>query len=113
MKIEFVSYDGEYPNLCSGELTLKINGKTRIFGVNYGKYNWADCEKIAKTHYNRFWESGGNIESTADYSDMWANHGPWRLTDINDLPEYLRPHADELIDLFNEHVPWGCCGGCI
>lgn len=27
--IEFVSYDGKYPNLCSGQLVLKINGQVR------------------------------------------------------------------------------------
>ena len=25
--VEFVSYSGAYPNLCSGELVLKINGE--------------------------------------------------------------------------------------
>ena len=113
MKIEFVSYDCKFPYLCSGELTLKINGKTRIFAVNYGKYSWKDCEEIAKKHYNRFWRSGGCIKSTDNYAEMWAESGPWQLTDLNDLPKYLQPYADELIELFNTHVSWGCCGGCI
>ena len=113
MEIEFVSYDGSYPNLCSGELVLKINGRKRTFGVNYGKYNWKDCEEIAKKHYNSFWRSGGCIKSTDDYSNMWAESGPWKLSSIDDLPKYLQPYADELIEIFNANVPWGCCGGCI
>lgn len=29
--VEFVSYDGAYPNLCTGQLVLKINGQVREF----------------------------------------------------------------------------------
>lgn len=28
-QVEFISYDGAYPNLCSGLLVLKINGKVK------------------------------------------------------------------------------------
>lgn len=28
--VEFVSYDGSYPNLCTGKTILKINGETVI-----------------------------------------------------------------------------------
>ena len=35
MKIKFVSYDGEYPTLCSGKLTLEINGKDSIPNWNW------------------------------------------------------------------------------
>ena len=34
MNIEFVSYTGEYPNLCNGILTLKIDNKIVKFGVD-------------------------------------------------------------------------------
>ena len=29
--IEFVSYNGKYPNLCSGVLTLRVDGQIRQF----------------------------------------------------------------------------------
>ena len=45
--VKFISYDGELPNLCSGILTLEIEGKTVTFGSN----NCCD--------YDRFWISGG------------------------------------------------------
>lgn len=39
--VEFVSYTGKYPNLCSGVLTLKINGKTYIYlGMNKNMLNF-------------------------------------------------------------------------
>lgn len=31
-KIKFISYDGAYPVLCSGKLTVEIDGKTITFG---------------------------------------------------------------------------------
>ena len=30
-KLKFISYDGEYPNLCSGTLILNLNGKDVVF----------------------------------------------------------------------------------
>lgn len=27
--VEFVDYTGSFPNLCSGELTIKVNGRPR------------------------------------------------------------------------------------
>ena len=50
--VEFVSYTGKYPNLCSGVLTLKINGKIYTFG--YGQ------------KYDKFWESGGGLDRDYD-----------------------------------------------
>ena len=47
-KVEFVSYTGRYPNLCSGVLTLKINGTTYTFGCGQ--------------KYASFWESGGGLD---------------------------------------------------
>ena len=109
MQIEFVSYSGKFPNLCSGELVLKINGRKRTFGVDYGAMlSWEETRKRAEKNYNRFWRSGGGI--TSDYNTY---SGAWTLTDVNDLPKYLQPYADELIEIFNTNVPWGCCGGCI
>lgn len=34
MKLEFISYDGEYPNFCSGTLVMKLNDKTITFPDN-------------------------------------------------------------------------------
>lgn len=42
--VEFIDYTGEYPNLCSGTLTLEIDGEVVRFGNG---------------HNVAFWDSGG------------------------------------------------------
>lgn len=90
MKIEFVSYDGGFPCLCSGILTLKIDGRAVKFGGNYGK---------------QFWESGGYLDENYEPVD-----GDWIINE-RDLPKELRPYAGIIEEIFNENVPCGCCGG--
>lgn len=88
--IEFVDYTGEYPCLCSGTLTIKVNGK---------EY---EIEHL---------RSGGHVW----FDDNWGDHiktGPWSI-DEDDIPEEIRQYKDEIEDVVNEHVPYGCCGGCI
>lgn len=45
-RVEFISYDGEYPNLCRGTLALKINGKKVVFNncLSSGGRVWFDEE---------------------------------------------------------------------
>ena len=93
--IEFVSYDGRYPALCYGILTLRINNKEVKFGYKGG------C------NYPPFWSSGGGING-----DWCAYQGEWNIYE-DMLPEHLREYVDIIDDLFNENVPYGCCGGCI
>ena len=88
--IEFVSYDGAWPNLCSGTLTIKVDGKTYAF-------------KHAMI-------SGGCIMRNEDW-DMWSETGPWSL-DLEEHPE-LEKYIDEITEVVNDNVPYGCCGGCI
>lgn len=91
--IKFVSYTGEYPYLCCGVLTLRIDGETVTFGGHYVGYHG---------EYRRFWKSGG-------CGDI---HAPW-IIDKNGLPPKYQNYADEISTVFNENVPYGCCGGCI
>ena len=39
-RVKFISYTGEYPNLCSGVLTLEIDGKEYKFGHNFLTYHY-------------------------------------------------------------------------
>lgn len=94
-EIEFVSYSGKYPNLCSGWLTLKVDGK-----------EW-------RKYVNLF--SGG--EAYVDNGREFIEQGPWDLTGydydylVND--GFTDEEIDVIICLLNEHVEFGCCGGCI
>ena len=87
--VEFVSYDGEYPNLCSGTLMLSIDGET----VEFPKY----CMR-----------SGGSVW----FDDEWHEHvgyGEWSVK----VPEKYAHLQKEIEDCVNSNVPCGCCGGCI
>lgn len=95
MKIEFVSYDGKYPNLCSGTLILKVDGKNMKFDV-----------------HNAFWSSGGTCGFTDNYKEEVLTKGEW-IVDPHYMPEFLLPHAKEIMDILNDNIPFGCCGGCL
>lgn len=89
--VELVSYDGEYPNLCRGNLVIKVAGKIWEF-PNY-------CLS-----------SGGSVTFDKDWSED-VTSGEWT---INDWPEGFPEQAKEyVIDLVNKEIPWGCCGGCV
>ena len=91
--IKFISYTGQWPNLCSGILTLEIDGEE--VQVGYGTPN------------NPFWTSGGGVNSNYD-----AYQGEWEIN-VDRIPKEYRKYASEIDRVFNENVEWGCCGGCI
>lgn len=106
MKIEFISYDGKFPNLCSGELTLRIDGEYHQFSYYNG------CHPSNHKH-DAFWTSGGSYEDSSliNITDI-RKQFPWLWNEYTKLPEFLKGHEQELLDIFNKNVEWGCCGGC-
>ncbi|MBR2862968.1 MAG: hypothetical protein IKB97_05365 [Bacteroidaceae bacterium] len=87
MAIKFISYDGEYPNLCSGTLVLEVDGVVRSAQrvlVSTGCINWED--------------------DTVTQSD-------WALS--THAPQWMRDREEEVLAVVNANVPKGCCGGCI
>lgn len=88
--IKFISYDGSYPNLCSGTLVIEV------FGVKFELQNVL--------------VSGGHVWFDDNY-DEHVETGSWELS--YDFPEELEPFRKEIRDLVNENVPYGCCGGCV
>ena len=88
--VEFVSYDGKYPCLCMGTLTIRVDGKTYKF--------------------EHAMISGGHI-CRDDAWNMEAEEGDWEVN-LREHPE-LEPYKEEITRLVNENVEHGCCGGCI
>lgn len=101
-KVKFVSYTGKFPNLCRGVLTLNIDGKEVKFGHVIEEYCW-QTGKYKDDNYNLFWRSGGSIGS---------HKGEW-IIDISEIPEQYRKYASKIDEVFNDNVPYGCCGGCV
>lgn len=89
--IEFVSYDGAYPNLCSGTLILCIDGKE----VTFPPHSLI---------------SGGRCEFDDDWNADIVE-GRWEIKD-RALDGY-REHEEEILAVINDHIPHGCCGGCL
>lgn len=87
--IEFVSYNGRYPNLCRGTLVIKVNG-----------------EEVSLENYLY---SGGRCWFDKEWNDH-VEEGDWRITK---LPDDLEPYRDEILEVVNENVVHGCCGGCL
>jgi hypothetical protein len=99
MKLEFISYDGAYPNLCRGNLVVKIGKRTVKFGDG---------------GYPPFWMSGGKMSFTNE--GACAVKADWELINyfISDpYPKYIKKELHNLLALFNDNVRKGCCGGCI
>ena len=113
MNIKFVNYTGSYPNLCSGVLTLNINGQITKFGHNSSSYNWRKGI-YEDDHYEAFWTSGGRVTLNDD-GDYCYGQAKWEFKCNADkyIPEWLKPYKEQLLEVFNANVEHGCCGGCI
>ena len=95
--VKFISYDGKYPCLCMGTLILEIDGTKYSFG-NKGKFH-------------EFWSSGGTCGFTGDW-EANVTDGEW-IINVDEIPEQFRQYANEIDEVFNDNVTYGCCGGCI
>lgn len=100
--VKFISYTGCYPNLCNGVLTLEIEGIEYMFGHDYRQ--WKSWETDGNFH--KFWHSGGGLDS-----NYCSYEGEWEIN-VKELPEQFRKYAAEIDMVFNDNVPYGCCGGC-
>lgn len=114
--IEFVSYDGEYPNLCSGTLVIRLKEYVEDFSCDEAEDFDSSVEEkhveFKEYHLDNILHSGGSCGFTNDYSEDYCIQGPWDI-DEYDLPDELKPFKEEVKKIVNENVPLGCCGGCL
>lgn len=123
--VEFVSYDGRYPNLCRGVLKLKINGELHTFG-DYSDEVWVKKEDgryhfIDKYHHNSILVSGGSCGFMNNYSESYVTSGAWSIDWMEMNPELLEGLTEderdallrEMTTVINDNIPYGCCGGCL
>lgn len=108
--LEFIEYTGVYPVLCQGLLFIRLKGQVISFGEDYH----TSKAKYAKNtpNYPIFWESGGRCNNKKGS----VSQGPWKLKSNLDLMQYPEEVSDYLLDileLFNQNVKEGCCGGCL
>ena len=86
-----IKYTGEYPNLCSGKLTVYV-----------GKRKWNFGEYCLST--------GGRVWFDKECNEH-VEHGEWTITKYpKKFPKELKNKVEELV---NNQIPYGCCGGCI
>ena len=121
--VEFVSYNGKFPNLCRGTFVVKINGEIVKFGHDCLSWhttqdengNWSCYYEGEQDdpHYESFWTSGGCIVDNGE-RDLEAVEGEWELSyNHKNYPKEIVDLMPQFIEVFNENVPEGCCGGCI
>lgn len=114
-KIKFISYDGAYPVLCSGKLTVEIDGKTVTFGKVRHFPGLTTLEEMAD--YPSFWCSGGSIGFDDDWNEIVCGGCPWEMSEAGgtekDYPPEIWKILPDILAVMNENVRGGCCGGCI
>jgi hypothetical protein len=88
--VKFISYNGSYSNLCSGDLIFSKDGEERT------------------AYYVLI--SGGGLEP--NYEGTY--YGSWELDQSNSaFFDFSGKDFNDLLEEVNKNVQKGCCGGCI
>lgn len=113
-KIEFVSYDGKYPVLCMGDLVVRIDG--RLVRFCFGSWTEEKAAELNMPCYPYFWHSGGN-RTFSDKGNVIIEEGPWEMDlephEKEKYPKDILELLPEILEVMNDNVPPGCCGGCL
>ena len=128
--IEFVSYDGEFPTLCSGLLVVRIDGRMyalcpysdrslyRGFWNRYNRTEILEDDRIIKV-FGFYLESGGRIDWGDNGESPKIVQGEWTIDDETmKLENGVRfilsgEQKSELEKVINQNIEFGCCGGCV
>lgn len=90
MKID-IEYDGEWPNLCSGHLTVIVDGV---------RWEFPQCCLL----------SGGAVWFDDDGGEH-VEQGEWFIRKWPEgFPENWKGSVESAV---NASIEWGCCGGCV
>ena len=90
-RLRFISYDGSFPNLCSGVLILNLDG----VDIQFPDY----CLS-----------SGGHVSFDEEWNEN-VSSGEWSISKFpENFPVELQQEATNIV---NENIPFGCCGGCV
>lgn len=109
-RVRFVDYSGRFPNLCNGVLILEIDGEDVAFGHETEDFDYKNGV-YRDNNYDEFWSSGGSCSFSRDWEGNVSTN-EWKI-DVSELPDKYKPLAYEIDRVFNDNVPWGCCGGCL
>ena len=127
--IEFVSYEGKFPNLCEGLLVVRIDGRLYAFSSYYdsmyrsfwNRFNRTEAledDSITKV-FGFYLKSGGRIDWGEDGENPKIVKGKWIIDDKSmKLENGVRfilsgEQKSELEKVINQNIEFGCCGGCV
>jgi hypothetical protein len=96
--LKFISYDGKYPNLCGGKLTIIV---VYSDGTEYPVVFGSD--------YHRCLTSGGEY---GNEDGKWTFEFDDYNNEKDKFPEFTPMVIAYLEKIINDNIPQGCCGGC-
>lgn len=127
--IEFVSYEGKFPNLCEGLLVVRIDGRLYAFSPYYdsmyrsfwNRFNRTEAlEDDSITKVSGFYlRSGGYIDWGEEGENPKIVKRKWIIDDkAMKLENGVRfilsgKQKSELEKVINQNIELGCCGGCV
>ena len=89
--MKFISYDGAYPNLCSGTMIVEKKNGTRL--------------KITGL------QSGGCVGFNSH--EEYVEKGTWSIDENQEWGTLSKKELKKITKLANDNIEYGCCGGCI